>query len=257
MARRSCSTWWSIQRASSRLSDSCSSARAARRSVSMWRCSSPDDAAEGPHGAPDGPEHQAVDQQQQRRAARGQRHEGVPGVEHRARGVRAHLEPAAGEGEGLHRLRRQHQRGEPVRRVAAGLVRGRRGFVKPRAGVVRQRDLVGAHAAELLQVGQQRRRALRRDLPRGAVQQLRGDAVGRDRLFLHRVAHAAQLHGQQRRDEGQRQRADDQVDLQAQAVARHGGRGGGHRGGGAGRIGPQRPRAGRARPGEPAPRRES
>ena len=45
--RRSCSMCWSIQRASSRLSDSCVSARTARRSVSMWRLQLADHAVEG------------------------------------------------------------------------------------------------------------------------------------------------------------------------------------------------------------------
>jgi hypothetical protein len=64
---------------------------------------------------------------------------------------------------------------------------------------------------------QHRRLALGRVAPGRALQQLCGHTVGGDDFLLHRLAHAAQLQRQHRGGEQQRQRGDDEVDLQAQA----------------------------------------
>ena len=53
-----------------------------------------------------------------------------------------------------------------------------------------------------------------------SIEQLRGDAVGRNHFFSHRVALVAPLQPQRNGQECQRQRADDEVDAKPQGHRR-------------------------------------
>ena len=182
-----------------------------------------DDLAKRPQRAADQPEHQGVDQQQQRQRHPGQQAQFVPGIERGTRGVGLHHQLAVREVDRLHRRGGRDQRVEPGWRIAPGLVvRGRR-LVEQYALGVEQLDVVGPDTADILQKHQHRRRALRRVAPDGAVEQLGRDPVGGHHLLMHRTVQAAELQADHRRQKGQCQRADDQVDLQAQ---RHGEDGG-------------------------------
>ena len=233
--RRSCSMWWSIQRVSSRLSDSSRSARAARRSVSRLRAqhadhavegradgrrlaaaqrrqrdveaaglaarsSAVDDARERPHRAADEPEHQHVDDAPAAPADDGEqvsRTQSQASSTAREALARTSSRPSASRS--IVCTDGAARPGlEPARRVAAGLVRRRRRAV----------ELAPAASSSVMSFertrpmprrnGEHRRHALRPRAARRAVEQLRGDAVGGDHLLVHRLAHVAQLQPEQR-----------------------------------------------------------
>ena len=107
---------------------------------------------------PDDPEDERVHGEQQAERRRDEHDEVIPGVERGARRVGAHHELAVGELDRLLGGRRRDQPLEPVRRVAAGLVRrGGERYSSVALGVV-ERDVVGAHAPHALQEGEHRRR---------------------------------------------------------------------------------------------------
>ena len=118
--------------------------------------------------APGEPEYRGIDDRQRDRADPQQPAQGVPAVEHRTRGIGLHHQPSVADADLLALRQRRHQAGEPARRVAAALVRGRRRCIHQRARRIVEKHVVGSHAAELVEeasacrAGRIRRRPRRR-----------------------------------------------------------------------------------------------
>lgn len=177
------------------------------------------DLAERTNRAPDQREQDQIhDHERQQRQADDPAHV-VPGVEHGARGVGLDHQASVREVDRLRGRRRRQQPGEPLRRVAPGLVgRGWRGVELP-AVPIEQGDLGRAHPAQAFEEIEHRRRALRRVDPAHPVEQLSRDAVGRDHLLVDRRAHVVHEQGRNAGEEEQGEAGDDEVQLQAQRHA--------------------------------------